>query len=524
MKKLFTSVLLIAATTAIAAGCGKSAKLLENDEYYVEYGDKYAVRPAEDCDVTITDENGKKVTGVRYGAFSPEVGEYTATYTTKDGKKTQSVKIVCKDTIAPKVTFGVYEADVTAGARASVPEFSVTDNSGVKNQSVKVLKQNGEEQSLENGAWVTDAERYTIRVEAEDNQGNKAVADAYLTARTEWHDENLGENVLYSFDDEMYLNLVYGSSDRESFQPSIVREGYPEIENETAGNGVLKLSTECTYGNVYARFVSFDAFAAKRAKKVRFRIAADRDVDYVKIMTADGTDAARKMLLKKNEWTILELDPIDFGYGSTLTDYFLYSRADEGLNLYVDEVTYEPRWVDTDKAENVIADFNEERYAENIYQCVYSGVVYASGGGSAFSIVRYPHDETKTVLKIETTQTQGGFTYMFDEPIKKSEIESLVISIDCVYSCKNLWIGFMMENYRAAGAQGVQDWYDTKEYPDSVPWNGKFDNLGKVDALADLSVPTEFLPDYVTGVFISVIDGSRTGNVIYIDEIRVVKK
>lgn len=524
MKKLLAGALIFCTLLGVS-GCGNdSGKLLDANEYVVEYGDKYSIRPSEDFDVTITDQNGNKVLGVRYGSFTPEVGEYTAVYTSKDGKKEQTVKIICRDTVSPKVNFAIFEADVTVGSEVSVPEYAVTDYSGIKNQSVSVLKPDGTEQVLTDGKWTTEFGRYTIRVEAEDTQGNKASCDTYITARLDWIDDKTGEDVLYSFNSEEYLNLVYGSSDRECFLPTIVREGYPEIENEEEDNGVLQLSTDYNYGNVYARFVLHTGFTANEAKKIHFRIAVDRDTDYVKFMLPDGTFFGREMLLKKEKWIDFEIDPIDYGYGNTFTNFFLVARADKGLKIWIDEITYEERWSDANIGEDVIADFDEAEYVDNIYQCMYSGLPYATAGGSRFSIVEYPNDLSKKVLKVETTQSKGGFTYMFDTPVKTSEISNLIISIDCVYDCKNLWIGFMLGDYRSGGATGLQNWYDSTTNPDGPPWNGGFDNLGRIDALCDLVIPANELQvkgEYITGLFIGVVDRDKQGNVLYVDEIRI---
>lgn len=507
--------------------CGSdSGSLLPQSKYTVEYGEKYSVRPEEDFDVTITDQDGKKVVA-RYGSFTPEVGEYTAVYTSKDGKKKQTVKIVCRDTIVPQVTFAVYEADVTVGEEVSVPSYSVNDYSGIESQSIKVLKPDGREQPLADGRWTTEVGKYTIRVEAEDRHGNKAVCDTYLTARVDWVDDKIGENVLYSFNSDDYLNLVYGSADRECFTPSIVHEGYPEIENEADSNGVLELASDYNYGDVYARFVLHTGFKANTAKKIHIRLAADRNVDYVQFMLPDGTFFGREMMLKANKWADVLIDPIDFGYGNTFTKFYLVSRANQGLKIWVDEIWYEERWNDDNLAENVIADFDEAEYVDNIYQCKYSGLEWATGIGSKFSVVDYPHDRTRKVLKVETTQSKGGFTYLFDTPVQTSEVESLIISIDCVYDCANLWIGFMLGDYKSGRVTGVMNWYDTEKNPNGAPWNGGFDNLGRVDALADIVVPQEVLQaeaDYITGFYISVVDRNRTGNILYIDEVRVVKK
>ena len=158
-----------------------------------------------------------------------------------------------------------------------------------------------------------------------------------------------------------------------------------------------------------------------------------------------------------------------------------------------------------------------------MYQNVYSGVDYASGaGGSSFSVVDYPNDTTRKVMKIETTATKGGFTYMFDEPIETANIESITIMIDVVYPCKNIWMNFLKSDYRCSSAAGIQDWYSTTDYPDGPPWTGKFDNKGAIDELRPLVVPgneVKKLDTVITGLFIGIVDSSRVGNVMYIDEV-----
>lgn len=81
---------------------------------------------------------------------------------------------------------------------------------------------------------------------------------------------------------------------------------------------MLRLSTEYNYGNVYARFALHTGFTASTAGTIRFRLAADRDVDYVKLMLSDGTYFGKAMLVEKDRWLDLEVDPIDYGFGNTL--------------------------------------------------------------------------------------------------------------------------------------------------------------------------------------------------------------
>jgi len=526
MKKILGCVL--AGTLLFSvAGCDLAqggGNLLEQSEYTIELGEQFAASPSEQCDVVVLDAKGKEVRN-RYGAFKPAVGEYEVTYTSKKSSKKQTVKVVCKDTTAPTVSFETYVPDVTVGDVVSVPRYQITDLSAVKSQSMKVLDPTGAEVTLgENNSWTMTAGTYTVVVNAEDAVGNKVETKAIYTAREVWIDETLEAGVLFDFDEQDYLNLVYGIPEQECFTPSIVTEGYPEIEDEKEGNGVLQLTTDYDYGETYAKFATYAPMIANKATTITIRVAVDRDIEWVKVTREYGGNVGGvQHRVKAGKWYDLVIDPIDYGYTNAFADFLLYARADYGLTVWVDEISYEERWVDVDRAENVIADFDEEGYVQSMYQNVYSGVAYASGaGGSSFSVVDYPNDTTRKVMKIETTATKGGFTYMFDEPIETANIESITIMIDVVYPCKNIWMNFLKSDYRCSSAAGIQDWYSTTDYPDGPPWTGKFDNKGAIDELRPLVVPSnevKKLDTVITGLFIGIIDSTRVGNVMYIDEV-----
>ncbi len=527
MKRIKRTLSTLIAGTMVFSfvGCGVQTALLEESEYFVEFGEVFNEKPTEDCEMSVTDANGTEVK-TSYGSFKPTVGEYTIVYTSTESNKKQTVKVFCQDTIAPSVQFKPYNGDVAIGDTVSVPYFEVRDYSKIISQSVKVLSPDGTEVSLnETNSWQMQEGVYTVIVTATDAYENTANVETKFIARASWIDEDLAENVLYSFNDENYINLVYGRTEYESFTPSIEKSGYPAIETQIDNNGVLALKSDYNYGDVYATFASHNPIKAKTAQKITFRVAVDRAVDYVKICNNNDDIAGRIYNLSPNTWYDLEVDPIDFGWGNEMTEFYLYARADQGLTVWVDEVTYTSRWVDTALPIGYLADFDETEYTQNMYQNTYGGVAFATGNGSSlFSVVEYPHDTSKRVLKVETTGSKGGFTYMFDEAVRVEDIESITISIDCVYACKNLWLGFMKSDYRSGGATGVQHWYDTAIYPNSIPWNGRFDSRGEVNELVELVIPADALAkedSYITGIYLGVIDSVRTSNVIYIDYISV---
>lgn len=532
MKK---SIRLSALTLAVgccfsAVGCdmpfgGSSGDLMEKSEYTVEYGQAFAVFPEGDFDVVVTDKNGKNVR-TQKGKFTPAIGEYTAVYT--QGNKSQTVKIICSDTKGPSVMFdGGYVASVSSGREVEIPYYRAEDISGVASKELKVFNSKGEEVTLsENGTWLTVTETYTVEVTATDTIGNVTVETLEVIARDEYVDpvvaadildETKAQKRLFTFNNDEYINLVRPRAGKEAFETSIVYEGFPEVEGAEEGNGVLQLESELNYGDAYTELVTYGeaCIPARKANKFYVRVAASKDTEYIKVTDKEENNAGSVHLVKANTWYTIEVQPIKFGYGWTFSEFMIQARVDEGLTVWVDEIWYDAGWEDKNMAASVLGDFDEEEYAQKVYQNIYNGIAY-SAGGSLFEIVDYPRDDSRRVLKVTTTRSSGGFTYMFDERISLNEIESVTVVFDCELSASHLWISGMQGTYRhGAGYASLANWasQDSWQYI-------KFGVMNEVTIpLATLKV---WCPDdYMTGLWMCVIDKQYDGNVLYIDEIRV---
>lgn len=511
MKKILVFFLALS-LSLFAVACSGVAGKLEKTEYEVELGSTFNL-PKLDAEykVTVTDANGKEVR-TQFGSFRPALGEYTAQYDV-DGKK-QSIKIKCVDTTAPVVTFSATSPNANVGDVLTLPEFAASDLSGIKSTETTVTRSDGSTVTLDGeNKWVAANDIYTVKTVATDNCGNKGEGAVVITARERFVDENKADGVLFDFDEHEYINLVYEVENVENFAVSLVGEGYPAIANEKAGNGVLKLSSDFNYGDVSVKISTYEEFAVRRADKIKIGICADRDVDYVKLLSSDGDLMSAEYMLKGGVWTDIEVDPINYGYGKNLESFILVARADRGLNLYIDEIGYSERFVPS-LEEGVLARFDDERYVGRMYQNIYNGQPWVAGG-STFEIAE---NGGVKAMRVTTTIDRGGFTYMFDEKLDLSLVESITIRMNCRKSPRHLWIGTMQGTFKGGSS-----------YNSIAGWSTNWSHL-YVGEMHDYVITPEDLwnsccvDGYMTGFWISVIDGNENGNVIDIESVTVTYK
>ncbi len=492
-------------------GCDKGNSGEIENTYTVELGKTFSLpRIDGDYDAIVKDAAGNEVK-IQYGSFRPTVGNYTAEYTASKKK----ITIECQDTTAPSVTFESYDGSATVGDTLSIPKYKVTDLSEIKEQNVVVTKQDGSSVSVNNGEWIAENAVYKVTVTAEDVYGNVQETVATIVGRTTFIDATLEDKVIFDFNEAEYINLFSEVEYQEDFEYAIVTSGYPTVENAKENNGVLKLSTNYNYGDVYIGVSSYAPVKANIADKIIVRVAVDRETQYVKVANATGDVCGRAYFLKPNVWTDIEVDPIDFGYGSDFTDFSIFATADNGLNLYVDEIFYVENFIDSTLTNGTLADFDEVEYESRMYQNTYNGQWAAPG--SSFKVVDYPTDSTRKVMQITTTESKGGFTYMFDEPIVLSEVDSLTITMDCSLSVQHLWLGTMQGTYKRGSS-----------YNSLAAWHSGEDAWAKLEfgTMKNYVVPATTLSSWcvdgiLTGIWISVIDGSYNGNILYIDNISV---
>ena len=535
-KRGLITVMACAALACTLGACGNPAGL-EKTDYTVELGERFTLPKVENAKITLTDGSGKPVKN-QFGAFLPQLGKYTAVYDV-DGKKT-TVTVTCTDTTAPVVAFNEFEANAVAGDTVSLPPFYVEDNGAVVEQKATVTKSDGtvvvektvglgETIDTDNTTFTAENDIYTVTVKAKDASGNEGMRTVSIGARQRFIDDNLAENTVFDFDEDGYFNLVWNTTSlQEQLIPSIVRSDYPAITNEKQGNGVLKLSSDLGYGYVYTKLKSFAPESVRKANKFVVRLAADRDTDLVEFYNNQGDLVGSKYMLKANEWTEVDISTIKFGLDNDFDDIIVKTRSNYGINLYIDEITYVPLYVDDTLGEGTLAKFDKEGYVDRMFQNVYNASSFRAGG-STFEIVDYNGygytrnadggNVTKTAysckaMKVTTTANQGGFTYMFDETLDASRIKNIVIRMDCMYSPNHIWLGAMNGMCKGGSYGALAGWQSG--------WNHL--NADAVHGMTDYRLPspkTITSDGKISGIWVSVVDSGRTGNELYIESITV---
>lgn len=544
MKKKGLIAILASAALACALGACGNAAGLDKTDYTVELGERFSLPKVEGATITLTDEAGKPVKN-QFGSFLPALGKYTAVYDV-DGKKT-TVTITCRDTVAPKVVFNEFDSNAVVGDEIALPPFYVEDNGVIVGQKAVVTKRDGsvvlektagegETIDTDNTFFTAENEIYTVTVTAKDASGNEGVRTVSIGARERFVDSNLAENVAYDFDEDGYFNLVWSSGfTQEQLVPSIVRSGYPAIAAEKQGNGVLKLTSDVEYGYVYSSIKSFAPTTIRKANKFTVRLAADRDTDLVEFYNREGALVGSTYMLKANEWTDVDISTIKFGLDNDFTDIIVKTRSDKskssdgsGINLYIDEISYTPLFTDETLDANTLAKFDKKGYESRMYQNVYNASSFRAGG-STFEIVDYTgykwtrdvngNNTGKTAysckaMKVTTSVNNGGFTYMFNETLDASRIKNIIIRMDCMYSPNHIWLGAMNGMCRGGSFNSIAGWQQ----------NWQHLNAAEAHGITEYRLPspkTISSDGRISGIWVSVGDGSRTGNELYIESITV---
>ena len=504
-----TLLLLLVAALGVTA-CSKSNGL--EKEYRVEYGETFMLpKPDGEYTVTVTDGNGREVR-TQFGSFRPSVGEYTAVYDI--GGKQQTVTVVCADTVAPTVTFFDATSDAYEGDTLTFPQYRVEDLSAVQSEQIAVTKSDGSTVTLDaNNQWIAENDVYTVSVTAVDVYGNARTDAITVSVRAPFSDPTMAAGMLYDFDEDEYRNLVYREQDKESFDYSIVRSGYPEIADEAENNGVLELSTAYNYGDVCARIAPNRPFAVRTVGSIKVKVAVDRDVDYIKFYTPGGKFVAAGYMLSGNVWNEIEIKSIDYGYADDWAGLLLTARADGGLTVYVDSITctdaYRPELPD-----GTLAAFDDERYVSRIYQNVYnSSGAQCYAGGSTFAIVE---EGGQKCMRVTTTMYNGGFTYMLDDVLDLANVESVTVRMKVHVSPNVIWLGAL----EGTGIGG------NNSYAPLAGWLDGWNKL-KVGEMYDCVIPVTTLRGWcadgkLSGIWLGVQKyGGQVGNVIDLQSITV---
>lgn len=509
LKKIKAVLIAALLATSVCTGCDGGK--LEQTEYTVEYGNVFNLpKPDGEYTVAVKDGDGKDVR-TQFGSFRPSVGSYKAEYDIS-GKK-QTVTITCVDTTAPVIKFSNVKKYVAVGDTLVLPEYSITDLSEQTEPNISVTKSDGSAVTLDGAnSWIAENDTYTVKVSAADVFGNLGEQSVKISARTRFVDTALAEGKLADFDENGYADIVYGVEDKTNFDCRIVHDGYPAIENETENNGVLELSTDCNYGDVYAEVTLNDAsFDMLKACKCTFKVCVDRDTDYVRILAPDGSVAAESFMLKSGVWTEIEMDVLDYGYGGKFDGFILVARADKGLKLYLDEITYSENYRPALQP-GELAVFDNEGYVGRMRQNLYNGSGAKSlAGGSTFAIA--DEGESK-VMRVNVTHNNGGFTYIFDEAIDTENIQSLTVRMNVRQSCNHIWLGYFQGTYDSG----------TNSYGALAPWDN--DHKLYVGEMKDYVLSGDGIRNScadgkLTGIWVGVVNVMSPSNVIDIESITI---
>lgn len=516
-----------------------------NTEITVEYGEAYNLpmqvqvngKKVANATLELYNEAGEKVK-LSYGSYSfKSVGIYTAKYTA-DGEVAE-YKIVCKDTVLPEVKIISAEYTGSVGASVALPKFTYSDLAGVEKENVYIEVVS----PLGNTTVVSGTELlleevgvYSVTIVVKDNNGLTKRETISVEALPVYNDETKGENVLYSFDNEEYIGLVTTFNGDSTITREIITEGYPALNNDTQDNGVLKVSSTKTFGNVYTRFLMHEEIPANKGYRIMIRFALSTDTDYVKVFrnykNLENSEIIGQCLgVKANTWYEMEINPLDYGLYVNVKDFaFLYRDSGDTV-LYIDEIYFtEMPFTDTERADNVVADFDEDGYLYYVYDNIFKDPTSDHGKrvpGSEFSLVSETEapakngNDTKApnlgmsgkALKMVVFDKYMGLNYFFPEKINVKNTISLTLRSYIEKRPNSIIIGCFNEKGYDVG--------QTLYYSTSLIVGQWFDWVIPGEVLKQFTTTEEISGIYLQFTF---ANGAEMRNTMYIDEIFTVEQ
>lgn len=484
-------------------GCGSSG----TDDICVELGEMVVLPEAgQDCEITVTDERGVPVR-VQYGSFIPSaVGTYNVAVAA-DGKN-YSYKVICADTIAPTVKFNKHLIDVRAGESVSVPLLYADDKSGITSQTIKLTDGNGNETILTEESFVPESGVYKITATVTDGSGNVAADVVTVIAHDEFFDGELSEGELASFNDAGYSNMIYLVDGKDCFSAEIT-------------GGTLVLSTDKEYGEVYSTIViPVKDFDFSKAASVKVKLKVNKPTDLVQIRGA-GNDliAGAEYYLDAEKWYEIDVDPLLLGYGGA-NKFTLVARANEGLIVTVDGVSYTENKLSADYAGTEV--FDNENSLARVFQNTYSTRYFlgtetaiGGGGGSEFSLTDkyfYGEAEPVKVLRVQTVERNGGFTYLLQKAENIENIKSISITLSHEGRVSNYNVGVLHDDYKVSS---FTQKCKAGEVNERVTLTVYADTYNKIEGFAN-KCQTK-----ITGVWLGTVDGKNVGDVLNVEKIQI---
>lgn len=532
-----------------ATACVGGNKDITLEDKTLEYGVRYTIPNYErNLEIKVTNSSGATVK-VTNGAFKPEVGTYAIEV--KKGTNVYRYNLKCEDTTAPQVVFNAHVLDVLRGDKVGLPLFVKTDASviteenvvlTVKNNSGKIIEyfentdySNNYNYYVDTGAD-TESKYYLVELSVSDPYGNVGKDTCTIYIHDEFNGTTSNDNVLYDFNSNDYINLIYTVDRQENFQAAIT-DSNPVLEGAEEDNQVLKLSSDANYKKVYTSLVfPRKNFRFSDAYKITAKVCTDRDIEWVKIENYKGKIGGATYNLKANEWRTIEVDPILMGYDLGNYDdnynrFYITSRTNYdsddniGINLYVDDIMIVPNVVDENYVENKET-FDNDSYLTRVYQNEYLDNAARTNPNreyqsstSLFSIEdKFMNGEStpRKVLKVETTALYGGLVYMLPKRVAEEDIDSIVITMSHDYEVKHVLFGVLQADYSSGN-------FCERIEMGKIKTMNKYTLDGARIANGYNSIYTG-IDSHVTGVWFSCIDDGRTGNIFYIDSIEIILK
>ena len=558
-NKIYTLVCLVLLVISSIAICACKAKsgfsvydaagtLIFNEsntQITVEYGEAYNLpmqvqvngKKVENSSFELFNEAGDKLK-LSYGSYTfKQVGTYTVKYAA-DGKVAE-YKILCADTVLPEVRIISAEYTGSVGAVVALPKFTYSDTAGVEKENVyiEVVSPSGKTKVVEGSELLLEEPGiYAVTIVVKDNNGLIKRETIDVEALPIYVDEMKSDNVLYSFDNEDYIGLVTTFNGDSSITREIVTEGYPTLSGDTQNNGVLKVSSTKTFGDVYTRFLLHEEVAANNGYRIMIRFALSTDTDYVKLFRnykdlGNSEIIGQCVGVKANTWYEMEINPLDYGLYVNFRDFALLYRDSGDTVMYIDEIYFtDMPFMDAQIEEDVVADFDEDGYLYYVYDNIFKDPTTDHGKrvpGSEFSLVSSTEapasngDDTITpnlgmsgkALKMVVFDKYMGLNYFFPEKINVKDTISLTLRSYIEKRPNSIIFGCFNEKGYDVG--------QTLYYSTTLVTGEWF----------DWTIPGEILKQFTTTEEISGIylqftfaNGAEMQNTMYIDEIFTVKQ
>ena len=515
----------------------------KHTEITVEYGETYLLpmqvqvggKKTELASMGLYDASGNALK-LAYGSYTfKQIGDYTVKYSTAE--HSAEYKILCRDTVAPEIKIVGVTTNGSVGDLIRLPVFSYSDAAGVEksNVSVEILSPLGVAVMPQGDYLLLEtAGTYTVTLVVKDNNGLETRETISIEALPIYVDEDREEAVLYSFDKPEYIGLVTSFNGDSTISREIVTEGYPALDSEGADNGVLKISSTKSFGDVYTRFMYHEEVFANTGYRIKIRFAVTTDTDYVKVFRnyknlSNSEIVGQYFGAKANTWYELEINPLEFGYHAEVKDFAVLFRDSGDTVLYIDEIYFTPiAFVDAQLAENTIADFDEDGYMYNVYDNLFIDPTTGGGKrvpGSEFSLVTANEApaangaSTKApglgmdgkALMIRSTDKWMGMNFMFPEKINVKDVIRLSIRTYLPIRSVAIVVGFFNESG-----------YDMKSrfWCESLPRGEWFDWTFPGEALTSFTNTGE-----ISGFFMQFkLAENQSEAIAYIDQMYYVPK